>query len=93
MSILGKFRKQPGEILDYDILYADFFSTRTDNLASATVTVEDGITLVEYIISGNLVNIVLSDGVDGVRYKITIKMTTTAGILKEDEFFVTIKEI
>jgi len=93
MSVLGKHKKQPGETLDYDVSYTDFFSTRTDSLASAVVTADSGITIVDYEPFGNLVNIVLSGGTNGVKYKITVVMTTTTDIIKEDEFFVTVKEI
>lgn len=91
--MLGKFKKQPGETLDYPVSYSDFFSTRSDALALVVATAEAGITLVSQVTAGQTCNVVLSGGVDGLSYKITLRMTTTSGIVKEDEFRVTVKEV
>ena len=91
--ILGKFKKQPGEVLDYDVSYEDFFSNRNDTLNNATVVADAGITVDSVDLNGELVKVVLSGGTNGVTYKVTVTMTTTIGIVKEDEFQVTVKEI
>ena len=91
--ILGKFKKQPGETLDYPVSYSDFFADRLDALASVVVTVEAGLTLVSQVTVNPVCNVVLSGGTSGNSYKVTLKMTTTTGIVKEDEFKVTVKEI
>lgn len=93
MSIIGKFKKQPGERLDYEVSYVDFFSERTDAISGAVVYPETGLNLVSTTVVGETVIIVLSEGLVGVKYKITVVMTTTTGIIKEDEFFITVKEI
>lgn len=91
--MLGKFKKQPGETLDYPVSYSDFFSTRSDSVTSVAVTAEAGITLVSQATDGQVCKVVLSGGTDGATYKVTLRMTTTTGIIKEDEFRVSVKEI
>ena len=93
VQILGRFQKQPGETLDYDVDYTDWFSNRTDTPASCVVTAEAGLTKVSDARTGNVVKIVLSGGTDGTKYKVTVRMTTTTGMVKEADFTVTIKEV
>lgn len=90
--ILAKYKKQPGETLDYDISYAEFFSNRTDALASVALVVPTGITGT-LTTSADTAKVVVSGGTNGVTYTLTVMMTTTTGIVKEDEFRVTVKEI
>ena len=93
MSILGKYKKQPGETLDYDVSYTNFFSTRTDDIATVVATAATGITLGAQARLGKVFKVFVSGGTAGVAYKVTVVMTTTTGVIKEDEFIVTIKEI
>lgn len=92
-TILGKFSKQPQEILDYDVDFSKWFSNRTDSPVSFTTVVEAGITLVNATLSGNVVKIVLSGGTSGQQYKITVRLTTALGLVKEADFVVKIKEV
>lgn len=92
-SILGKFIKQPSEILDYDVSFDDFFSNRTDTPATHVVIAEPGITVVTSTRTGNVVKVVLQGGTAGQTYKITVRLTTSAGMVKEADFKVTIKEV
>lgn len=96
VAIIGKFEKQPAEILDYDVDYTEWFSNRTDEPAAADpieTIVESGITLVDATLTGLVVKVVLSGGTAGTRYKITVRMTTVAGLVKEADFTVTVKEV
>ena len=92
MAILGKFIKQPAEILDYDVDFSDWLADRNDTPLSYTAEATAGITLDGSTLTGNVVKVLLSGGTPG-RYKITIRLTTDAGLVKEAEFFVTVKEI
>lgn len=92
MSVLGKFIKQPNEILDYDVDYSDWFTNRSDTPASITVEVEPGITLVGSSLTGSVAKVALSGGVDGNTYTITVRMTTDSGMVKEADFQVKVKE-
>ena len=93
VSILGKFQKQPNEILDYDVDYSDWFSNRDDTPASFAIVAEPGITVVGSSRTGNVVKVVLSEGVALTKYKITVRLTTSAGLMKEADFTVTVKEV
>jgi hypothetical protein len=93
VAILGKFQKQPSEILDYDVDYTDWFSNRVDTPASFTTVLETGITLAGSSRTGNVVKLILSGGTAGTKYKATVRLTTTAGLVKEADFTVTVKEI
>jgi hypothetical protein len=92
--ILAKYQKQSGETMDYDVSYAYFFSTRSDTPSSITVTVDTGITLTSSSLNTTtkVVKVVLSGGTNGATYKVTIKLTTSSGIIKEDELVITIKD-
>ena len=92
-TILGKFSKQPAEILDYDVDYTEWFSNRIDTPSTFTVTAETGITVVSTARTGKVVKVTLSGGTTGVKYKVTIRLTTTLGLVKEADFTVSVKEI
>lgn len=96
VAIVGKFQKQPSEILDYDVDYTDWFSNRIDTPASVNpvaIVAEAGITVVGSSITGDIVKVILSGGTSGTKYKITVRLTTASGLLKEADFTVTVKEI
>ena len=92
-AVLGKFDKQPAEILDYDVDFTDWFANRTDAPSSHTATAPDGITIVSATRTGNVVKVILSGGTEGTSYKITVRLTTTAALVKEADFTVKIKEV
>jgi len=93
VAVLGKFQKQPGEILDYDVDFTDWFSNRTDAPASVAAFCDAGITLVSMTRTGFVVKLIISGGTDGTKYHATVRMTTTAGLIKEADFTLTIKEV
>jgi hypothetical protein len=92
VAILGKFQKQPAEILDYDVDFTDWFSNRTDTPASFTAVAEPGCSIVSAR-TDLVVKVVMEGGTAGTKYKITVKLTTTAGLVKEVDFTVLVKEI
>lgn len=100
--IIGKFQKQPAETLDYDVDFAEFLSDG-DTLVTTgnppvpsplNVTVDPaGMTLgPTVVVGGKVVKQWLSGGTDGVRYKITLTVTTNAGRVKQVEFVVRVKD-
>ena len=94
VTIVGKFQKQSAEILDYDVDFTDWFSNRVDTPASVSVTVPSGITQVGGgTITGKFVKVILSGGTNGTKYEITVRLTTSAGLVKEADFTVTIKDV
>jgi hypothetical protein len=92
MAVLGRFVKQPNEVLDYDVDFSDWFEGRTDTPSSHAVVAEAGITVVGSSRTGNVVKVVLSGGTVGAKYKITVRLTTNSFLVKEAEFVVSIKE-
>lgn len=92
-SILGRFVKQPDEVLDYDVDYTDWFTNRTDTPSSFAVVAETGITLDSSSRTGKVVKVVLSGGTSGRSYKITVRLTTSTGIVKEADFVVKVKAV
>jgi hypothetical protein len=93
MSELAKFKKQPAEILDYDLDYSKYFKDRVDSVLSVDLEYDAGITIESTTLSSNIVKVVVSGGISGKTYKFTIMMTTTTGIVKEDEFYIVVDEI
>ena len=100
--ILGRYTKQPSEILDYDIDFSEFLADG-DTLATTgnppvpvplEVSVSPtGLTLgPTYVIGGKTVKQWVSAGTIGVKYKVTLKLTSGAGRKKEIEFVVTVKD-
>jgi hypothetical protein len=93
---LGNFKKQPAEVLDYDIDYTAWMPTG-DTLLSATAVVDivgAGSLIVDSIVvtsSTNIVKLWMSGGVDGVAYKVTVTIITNGGRAKEDEIQFSVK--
>jgi hypothetical protein len=93
-SVLGKFTKQSAEVLDYDVDFTDWFEGRvTDSPDSFVVTADAGITITGSTRTGYIVKVILSGGVSGQKYKITVRMTTTNLLVKEADFVVAVKDI
>lgn len=94
-SILGRFTKQSGETLDYDVSYDDWFENRDDAPASFTAAAETGIDIETSSLTGNVVRVVLSGGTSGESYKITVLLTTDAAtpVIKEADFIVKVKDV
>jgi len=94
-SILGRFSKQPTEVLDYIVDYTEWFVGRTDTPATQVTTADAGIAVVSSSISGTKVIVVLSGGVSGEAYKITTRLTTNAApaIVREADFIISVKEV
>jgi len=90
MSI-PKYTKQPGDKLDYDIDFNEWLSS-SDSLDSVDVTADTGITIVNSTIVGSVVKVWISGGTDGEIYKITVKVITVEGRIKEQEFKIKVKE-
>ena len=102
--IIGRHIKQPAETLDYDCEFADFLSdgdvlmTNGANPAIPApldvVATPSGLTLgpTWVLADGTTVKQWISGGTDGVKYKITLTVTTGAGRVVQVEFYVTVKD-
>ena len=93
MAILRTFKKQPGEVFDYDINFAAWLTAVSDTGASIAVTVDTGITLGATSLTNGVAKARLSGGTSGTSYKMTVTLTTTGGLVKEDEIMIEVLEI
>ena len=108
MAILGSYIKQPAEVADYDIDFSEYFPsgdaisatggspslpvgstvfvTTTEEFPSlvvgASYVIDSGLTFKQWI----------SGGTSGVTYKVTVRVTSTAGRVKEVEFKIKCKD-
>jgi hypothetical protein len=92
MAVLNTYTKQPNDVLDYDIEYADFLS-EGDSLASAIATVSpSGLIVHTPLVVGTTIKLWVEGGTSGVKYKITVKTVTTLSRTKEDELIFRVKD-
>lgn len=90
--ILNTFIKQPAEVLDYDIDYSGSLDAG-DSIVAKTVIADTGISVdTSLIVGGNTVKIWISGGTNGATYKVTSRVTTAAGRVREDEIKIKVKE-
>jgi hypothetical protein len=90
---LGTVTQQPAERLSYTIDYSQFL-TDGDNVQTATATVSpDGLTVDAVSVLDPRVRFFVDGGTTGVRYKVTVNVTTADGRQLQDELIFKIKEI
>ncbi|WP_051261725.1 hypothetical protein [Desulfovibrio inopinatus] len=90
--ILGEYIKQPADRTDYDIDFTDWLipgDSIADVSAQAT---PDTIRIDSIQNSTPRVKTWLSNGLDGVKYRISITITTHGGRVKQVEFNVKVKD-
>lgn len=92
MSILEKFTKQPADVQDYDIDFTEYLDGLTDTAATAVVTADPGITVMSHAVVGKVVKVWLSGGVHLGRYKVTVRLATTGGRVKEVEILILVRD-
>lgn len=98
MAILGTHTKQPADSVDYDIDYSQWL-TETDGLSEdnepeVTVTPDDlTVESVTRDYDNHRVKVWLSGGTDGERYKVEVTTHTAEGRIREDEFFLIVREV
>lgn len=91
---LASYTKQPGETLDYDIDFQEqWLSVINDTISSFTVTSDAGITVVSSFLLGGIVKVFVSGGLDGQTYKVTVRVTTTGGRIREADIKIKVKEL
>lgn len=95
MSTLQTFDKQPSEVQDYDVDFSQWLAALADTAVSATVTADTGITINSFAVNTGygLVKVWASGGTDGNKYKVTVRLTTSAGRLKEADITIRVREL
>lgn len=98
MSILKRFTKQPSEVQDYDIDFSPWLVGLSDTISSFTATSElsgeggEPPSLETSVQVGSRVKVWLSGGTNGSACKVTVRVTTAGGRVKEEELMVKVKE-
>jgi len=82
------FYKDPGDIQDYDISFANWAAALGDTLQSFTVVAPSGITTVSSSRSGSVVKIWVDGGLSGESYTYSVSVTTVGGRTKWYKFIV-----
>lgn len=90
---LKKYPKQPAEVLDYDFNFTRWFKGKTDSISTWTYTIDPGISVITQVRSGNVIKLVVAGGTSGQTYKLTVRMTSVAGLVKEKEILIVVKEL
>lgn len=91
--IIGMAQKQPAEYLDYNVDFTEWMP-QDDQIASATVAVspEGELTADTISIMTPIVKFWAAGGIAGKTYKLTVKITTEGGRIKEDELKIRVRE-
>lgn len=104
--ILGTIKKQPAEVIDFDIDYSEYFDgVGGDTIATVTAVVASGNdggaddlvlgpdALPETALVGtDRGKVWIGGGVTGTTYKVTVTMTSTAGRVREHDVRVSVRE-
>lgn len=95
VQILARREQQSTETIDYPISFERWFQNRSDQPSTFTAEATSGIDLVASALVGQVVWVVLSGGTPGQTYKVTVRLTTDAGvpITKEADILVRIKDV
>lgn len=97
--ILDRKEKQPVEIKDYPINYAEWLAEVGDTLTDVNASIEcltdiadNALTVHNLTLAPTAVSVWLSGGTDGQRYKVTVTVDTMGGRRDQSEFIVRVKD-
>lgn len=91
--MLGIKPKQPSEVLDYDVDFSRWLPDTDTILGVVTELSVDGELVIDSVqIASPVVKVWVSGGVDRKTYKVTIKVATEEGRVKEEEFKVRVRD-
>ena len=99
MAVIGKDVKQPLEIDDWDVDYADWMPAGDGvDFISTSVRVLSGPDTTPLVVdktqaTAKTVKVWLSGGADGAKYRVQVTCNTMNGRVKEAEFDIAVKEI
>ncbi len=96
MAILGTFTMQPADAWDYDIDYSKWLTESdglSDTVAPNVVVSPSGLEVesVTRDFDNRRVKVWLSGGADSERYKVEVTTRTREGRVRQDEFFVIVR--
>lgn len=97
--ILDRKEKQPAEIKDYPISYAEWLAEAGDVLSNVSASVvcltdpaDTALVVQSLTLAPTAVAVWLAGGTDGQRYKVTVTVDTAGGRRDQSEFIVKIKD-
>jgi hypothetical protein len=97
--ILERFTKQPAEVKDYDINYAEWLDPMADTLDAATTTVvcttdpaNTSLVVNTTEVANKSIKLWMSGGTDKQKYKVTVRVTTDGGRLDESELIFSVRD-
>jgi hypothetical protein len=96
MAIIGSITKQPREVIDFDISFEEILDARpgvTLSTATSEVLPSGTLTVLLTTINDKLVKCMLSGGLSGTKYKVTVLTTTSNGLIIENEVYVSVQEV
>lgn len=96
--ILGTYRKQTADELDYDVEYEDWLidSDGLSQNVAPEVTVEpEGLEILSVTrdYDNRRVKIWVGGGEDGEQYKVSITLETSEGRVRQDEFYIIVRDV
>lgn len=93
VAVLGKFTKQPADVMSYDFDYTPWLTDLSDTITSHTVTIDTGATIVSHAHQSGVIRVFVAGGTDGRQYKVTCTAVTAGGRTKQAEIIIKIKEV
>lgn len=97
--ILERFTKQPAEVKDYDVNYAEWLDPMADTIDYATTTAvcttdptDTALAVDSVQLAPKTVKLWVSGGTDKQKYKVTIRTTTVGGRVDESELVFTVRD-
>lgn len=95
MNILGRFKKQPVEVLDYLFDFSPWLIDRADTINTFVVTAAPGLTIADVTQSAGVVRYFASGGLSGERYTVTCTITTNSvpPRTKQAEMVIVVKDV
>ena len=87
------FEKQPVEVLDFFFDFRNWLTSKQDTAASYTVTAQAGVVVASHnMTTPGVVQVFMSGGVHGQRYKVTCDLVTAGARTKQAEFSLKLKD-
>ncbi len=99
--ILGKFIKQPTEVLDFEFDFTAWLADKADTISGTPTVVSvpktagaTNLTISSISTSGGVVRFFAAGGIDGVSYEITCTFNTASSPArtKQDEMIIIVRE-
>lgn len=99
MAVIGKDSKQPNEVLDWDVSFAEWMRPG-DEIDTVHVDIrllsgpDTDLLMVDQVQNtARLSKVWLRGGADGARYRVQLRAATIHGRAKEAEFDISVKEV